>query len=626
MKFLTVIFDRYMKNPWHIVLFLLMMVALTIESAVGQDLKFNGYVGDRIDQIISKRILAQDVGMLVAPFELKNETRCWQSEFWGKWMLSAVSTYQYQPSDVLLDKMQGAVQGLLSSQLPNGYIGNYGPEHQLTSWDIWGRKYSMLGLIRYFEVTGDRTALEGATKVADHLISQIGPGKTDITHTGFYRGMASSSVLEPVVYLYNHTGNKDYLDFASYIIAQWESPDGAKLISKGLENVPVKDRFPPPEKWWSWENGQKAYEMMSCYEGLLEYYKVTKNPSHLEAVIKTVDNIMETEINIAGSGSAFECWYGGKNKQTIPTFHTMETCVTITWMKLCNNLLELTGNPKYADEIERSFYNALLASVKNDASEIAKYSPLVGIRSEGEHQCNMPINCCNANGPRGFTLMPDFAVKSREESLTINYLGSFRGEWTLNKKVPVKINQKTDYPVSGRIAIYVDPERKLKFALKIRIPAWAENARVQVNDGSVIEVQSGAYMTIDRTWEEGDLVLVNLNMSLRKHELNEQQALTWGPLALARDSRFQDGDVDESMIIDKKELTAKPVDGMDQNIWMVFTVPGRMGANMEAGSDQYKAIKFCDFGSAGNTWDENDRYRVWLPKTLNVMKQNYESY
>ena len=65
----------------------------------------------------------------------------------------------------------------------------------------------------------------------------------------------------------------------------------------------------------------KAYEMMSCYEGLLELYKVTGNPLYLSVVEKTVGHIVREEINVAGSGSAFECWYGGKERQTQPTYH-----------------------------------------------------------------------------------------------------------------------------------------------------------------------------------------------------------------------------------------------------------------------------------------------------------------
>jgi len=65
-----------------------------------------------------------------------------------------------------------------------------------------------------------------------------------------------------------------------------------------------------------------------------------------------VKNIIESEINIAGSGTAFECFYNGAKYQAEPTYHTMETCVTMTWMKLCFNLLRLTENSLYADQIE----------------------------------------------------------------------------------------------------------------------------------------------------------------------------------------------------------------------------------------------------------------------------------
>ena len=332
--------------------------------------RIEGYLGEKIDLIIEKRIKAQDVGQLIEPFRHKEETSLWQSEFWGKWIQSAIAAYNYNHDPELLEIIKNAVTGLLQTQMPDGYIGNYSKEAQLRQWDIWGRKYTLLGLIAYYDLTGDRNALNSAKRVADHLLTQVGPGNADIVRTGNYRGMPSSSILEPIVYLYNRTGDIRYLDFARYIVTQWETPAGPKLISSALAGVRVSERFPHPSTWWSYENGQKAYEMMSCYDGLLELYKVTGEPSYLKAAEMTVKNIIEDEINIAGSGSAFECWYRGTRYQTDPTYHTMETCVTMTWMKLCQNLLKITGNPGYADEIEKSMYNALLASVKYDGSEI----------------------------------------------------------------------------------------------------------------------------------------------------------------------------------------------------------------------------------------------------------------
>ena len=93
---------------------------------------------------------------------------------------------------------------------------------------------------------------------------------------------------------------------------------------------------------------------MSCYEGLLELYRITGEPIYLKSAEMAVQNIIDTEINVAGSGTAFECFYHGGQRQTEPTYHTMETCVTFTWIKLCNNLLRLTANPMYADQIEKN--------------------------------------------------------------------------------------------------------------------------------------------------------------------------------------------------------------------------------------------------------------------------------
>lgn len=194
---------------------------------------------------------------------------------------------------------------------------------------------------------------------------------------------------------------------------------------------------------------------MSCYEGLLELYKVTGNPLYLSVVEKTVGHIVREEINVAGSGSAFECWYGGKERQTQPTYHTMETCVTFTWMQLCNRLLQMTGNSLYADYMETAIYNALMASLKADASQIAKYSPLEGWRHEGEEQCGMHINCCNANGPRAFAMIPQFAYQVQDDCVRVNFYAPSEAELVLPGKKPVRLKQTTDYPRTDQIEIEV---------------------------------------------------------------------------------------------------------------------------------------------------------------------------
>ena len=599
-----------------------------LEAMIPSDIRINGYLGEKIDLCISERIKKQDVQHLIDPFKTRNETRLWQTEFWGKWILSAIAAYEYNHDPEMLKIIQNAVSGLLATQTADGYIGNYSPEAQLQHWDIWGRKYTMLGLLAYYDISGDKKVLDATKKLADHLLTQVGPNHTNIVKTGNYRGMPSSSILEPMVFLYRHTGEKRYLDFAKYIVDQWETADGPKLISKAAEGVAVADRFPFPKTWWSWENGQKAYEMMSCYEGLLELYRITGEATYLKSAELAVQNIIDTEINVAGSGTAFECFYHGGQRQTEPTYHAMETCVTFTWIKLCNNLLRLTANPMYGDQIEKSVYNALMASMKFDGSQIAKYSPLEGMHHEGEEQCGMHINCCNANGPRAFALLPKLALMTTGNEIRMNLYSQSSASVQLNPKNKVAIMQTTTYPESDQIEITIKPEKPEVFTLALRIPSWSTQTSVLVNGLPVDGIQAASYLKINREWNSGDKVILKLDLSGSLITLNGHQAIMRGPVLLARDSRFDDGFVDEAAIVQHKSnlVTLRPSAGKPDHIWMSFTAPLVVGTDLEGEFKQPKQIHFCDFGSAGNTWSADSRYRVWIRQTVNVMNDAYKPY
>ena len=192
----------------------------------------DGYVGNRIADCINTRVKGQDVEHLTEPFTHKNDTASWQTEFWGKWVQGAIASYRYNHDKALYDKISHSIDQIIASQQPDGYIGNYAPEYHLAQWDVWGRKYTALGLLAWHKLTGDKKALDATARLIDHLMTEVGPGHTDIVTVGNYHGMAASSVLEPVIYLYNATGNKKYLDFANYIVSQWETPEGPQLVSK----------------------------------------------------------------------------------------------------------------------------------------------------------------------------------------------------------------------------------------------------------------------------------------------------------------------------------------------------------------------------------------------------------
>ena len=635
--------DILKKNHFIIVLFALFVGFPTITRAkdkikvtpIVQDKctennssHLEGYLGQKIDLCINHRIKKTDVNELVDQFKSRKETKLWKTEFWGKWVLSAIDAYIYTHDAELLSTIQQSVIGIIATQTADGYIGNYAPDSQLKGWDVWGRKYTLLGLLAYYDISGDKKALDASKKLADHLLSQVGPEKENIILTGSFRGMPSSSVLKPMVLLYRQTGEKRYLDFAKYIVNQWETKDGPLLISKALAGVAVGDRFPHPKSWWTWENGQKSYEMMSCYDGLLELYRVTGDASYLKSVEMAVQNIIDTEINVAGSGAAVECFYHGAQRQTDPTPHTMETCVTFTWMQLCENLLRLTANPMYADQIEKTTYNALMSSMKFDGSQIAKYTPLEGYRIEGENQCGTHINCCMANGPRAFVMLPKMAFMTSQNEISVNLYGQSSASLQLNAKNKVKIEQTSSYPETERIELNIQPEKPETFTISLRIPAWSTNTSLTVNGDRVENVKSGTYQKITREWKKEDKIVLKLDMTGRLLSLNGYQALMRGPVLLARDSRYDEGFVDEVAQIKNQDSSVQlsTSEVKPENVWMSFTAPLVVGVNLEGDAKLPKPIHFCDFASAGNTWNKDIRYKVWIKKTVSVMHTNYVGY
>ena len=167
----------------------------------------------------------------------------------------------------------------------------------------------------------------------------------------------------------------------------------------------------------------KAYEMMSCFEGLCELYRATGKPEYLQAPVKLADGILREEATLVGVGTHNEVWYSQTKDQTSVIQKPMETCVTVTWMKLCYQLLRLTGDAQYADELEKNLYNGLLGAMMPDGQWWAYFSGQMGVRVPSYVQhADVGLSCCVVNGPRGLMLTPFWAFMENADGPVINLL------------------------------------------------------------------------------------------------------------------------------------------------------------------------------------------------------------
>lgn len=256
---------------------------------------------------------------------------------------------------------------------------------------------------------------------------------------GTWRGLNSSSLLESIVRLYNITGEEKYLSFAEYIVNMGGTSVG-NIFKLAYENKFYPYQYPVT----------KAYEMTSCFEGLLEFYRVKKEEWQKTALIHFADRILESEFTvIGGSGCSEEMFDHSTVRQANTTNNRIkqETCVTVTLMKFFYQVTLLTGNAAYADAFERSLYNAYLGALntekmRKDDDETAtdkippkiipemmpfdSYSPLTaGTRgvATGGFQV-MPdrhfYGCCAAIAPAGIGLVTKMTLMRSVSGAVIN--------------------------------------------------------------------------------------------------------------------------------------------------------------------------------------------------------------
>lgn len=545
-------------------------------------------------------------------------------EMWGKAVRSGCMFYRYTGDQQLKRMMEETVNDLLTTQRENGSISCVEIDKQPEESELWERKYVMLGLEEYYEwVNPDPRVLDALIKQAENIISIIGPApKTEITDVGWSATnighepchIESSTLLEPFMRLYKWTGEKRFLDFASYIIAS----GGTKhfnVFENALNNV---------NPWEMAGHYPKAYEMMSLFEGLVEYYRVTGNPQHKEMLLNLFKNISRKEITIIGNGGSDqpyhpyvygEAWGNTALEQTNPDItRMMETCVGVTWMKLCSQLLRLTGDPVMVDYIEKYAYNGLIGAMKPTGDGFSYVNLLNGTKVTDEGWGwkfdSLQVTCCNLNGPMGLAYIPYVAVMNSDSGPVINLYNQGNVQFETPDKRPAGLAIETDFPITGEIGFNVNLEKAEMFTIRFRIPGWSEKTVLKVNEEEVM-VTPGSYAEMNRRWESGDRVTLSLDMRCRvidaPHGSNRAgdnfQAVVYGPVVLARDENM-DSNYNEAVILQAEEgyIRAKQESPLSDKINLQFSVPVDEGGN----------IKMIDYASVDN-WNNGKHVSTWLP-------------
>lgn len=582
----------------------------TLELLPPDAVKLTGYLGKRVENNEKNRLLRVDEDALLAGFRGRPGKQAWIGEHVGKWLHAATLAWVNTGDPALRRKLDRVVTELLKTQEPDGYLGTYVPAQRFglyrgADWDVWVHKYNLIGLLTYHHYTGRADALAASRKIGDLLLKTFGPGKKSILAAGTHVGMASTSVLEPIVLLYRTTGDGRYLEFAKYLVRAWDEPNGPRVMSTLLAEKAVRKTA-----------NAKAYEMLSNLVGLCELARATGDRQYLQPAVHAWEDVVANHLYLTGSASHHEHFHEPHELPNAMAANVGETCVTVTWIQLNTQLLRLTGEARYADELERSYYNHLAAAQRPDGAHWCYYTALEGFKPYGPG-----INCCVSSGPRGMAMAPQLAyLRQRKpgvgpDTLVVNLFEASTATLPVGE-TQVTLEQRTLFPqavgrgesFAGQSELTIRATRPVRFGLRFRAPAWARPLSVQIADRVSRPLPYDGWLVLPvRRWRDGDRLRVSFSVPVRlvagSHGNAGRAALTYGPLVLALDGARNPrlpspralGLTDRSAVEISQQVAA------DSPVSFSAPVADAQGRVAPA-----RLVPFAEAGSTGG------RYAVWL--------------
>lgn len=501
----------------------------------------------------------------------------WRCEYWGKMMRGACFTYHVTEDKELYAVLRETVEDMLTTQDDLGRFSTYSTDVEFHGWDIWGRKYILLGMEYFLEICDDEALADQIVNAlmahTDYMIAHLGKeeGKIDISKaTDHWDGLNSCSLLEPVMFLYNITKEQRYMDFAEYILS-FGGTSSVNLFDKAYKDTTPVYKY----------HVRKAYEMISCFEGMAEYNKVKPSKKHTQALIRFANRVMAEEQAIIGClGCEHEIFNHAALVQCDENLRgiMLETCVTVTWMKFLWQLFRLTGDIKYMDSFEVAAYNAMSAALKRhmDPADnggvplpIHSYNPMIwndrfpknigGYKTLNDES---HYGCCVCIASAGYALEGIAAAcVDKDDNVVVNLYRS----GTI-KTPKCTLTTDTNYPTKGAVR-YTLTETKGHFAVSLRIPAWSIHTSLYVNN-EIVDAEAGTYVTIERDWKDGDTITLSLEMTLRlihpqdfvkDSEIEDRFAIARGPVVFALDGT---GDEEPTFApVELRELMASGLSG-----------------------------------------------------------------
>jgi uncharacterized protein len=539
-----------------------------------------------------------------------------------------------QKADEWIDKIAAA-------QLPDGYLNTYFTLKDLSKrWtdmsmhEDYNGGHLIEAAVAYYDATGKRKLLDVAIKFANHFDSLFGPGKR--------HWVTGHEELElALVKLFRVTGDKKYLNLAHWLLeerghgyAKGYTWTDWKDTAYAQDVLPVKDQK---------EITGHAVRAMYLYTGAADVASYTNDTGYMHAMKNVWEDVVYRNMYITGGIGSSGGNEGFSIDYDLPNENAYcETCASVGMVLWNQRMNILTGESKYIDVLEKSLYNGALDGLSQSGDRFFYGNPLA---SNGKNKRSewFGTACCPANIARLVESLGNYIYAKSTDGIWVNLFVGSNTTIPL-QKTKVIIRQQTNYPWDGNIKLSVDPERRSKFKVYIRIPGWAQNEPSPGNTYKYLknsdthftvflnnkpasyQIQNG-YALIEREWEKGDVVQLNLPMEVKEvvaidsvKDDRNRLALQRGPLIYCVEHPDNNGKAMNFIIPDNTTFRTEAKNNLLNGIITIsaevpVAVPNADGSAVITEKRKITAIPYYSWANRGS-----GQMEVWLPRKVTDIK------
>lgn len=436
----------------------------------------------------------------------------WQAEisgnYWAGYIMHAFTLNDKE----MIEIATKWVDDMLKTQCEDGYLGTFRHEND-NIYDDYNPMNSCAyrGLIAFYEATGRKDILDALYRTHLWFCDKWAGDKKTV--------YAGQSIIQTMIPMYQLTGEKRFVDFAVDYLEFMVSHD---IFKKSYVEMLEKDLV-----YLADHSAGIAHAM--AYPALV--YSATGEEKYLSASVRRIKQALEKIVHITGG---FSC--AAEYAAPISSTAEYEYCSFTFGLESYARMCYITGNPMYGDEMEKIFYNGAQGGRMKDEKAIAYLTaPNQILATEksstfaGDVQVYAPcypVACCPVNA---VAIVPEFIRSMLMHDADGNVYVMAYGPCNLNYN-GISLEEKTLYPFRNSAEFIINCDKK--FALNLKIPAWAKGYAITVN-GETANIQAkDGFTVLERKWSNGDKVEVTFKAEVEVIKIDDSDYCKKYPLAI----------------------------------------------------------------------------------------------